>query len=202
MRKKIIVTITLIFIMCTHLLLAEDEKGFAEEQLYKNGLHALKQKDYVSGLKYLYAFRVINKAALEDHKDLAAKIDQNISFCEDILNRLSNLYTSGSLVGAASINAQGYERPDVEFKSVGKIVLDNKDVGYIIVGPKTIDNKETFTVDGSKIEGLRGKVDNKYDLKSIIELEKLEREKSILDKKIELEKLKTEKGGRSINVNK
>ena len=203
MRKKIIVIISLVFILCTHLFFAEEENQFAEAQLYQDGLQAFNQKSYVSALKYLYAFRVINKVRLENHKDLEIKIDKHIAYCEDLLKRLSNLNTSGSLIGSTFIsaskvadplekqittfNAQGYEMPDVEFKSIGKIVLDNEDVGYIIVGQKSFEGKESLT-----IKGFEGNVVNKYDLKSIIELEKLEKEKNILEKKIELEKLKKE----------
>lgn len=154
MRKKIIVITSLIFILCTHLSFAEQENKFAEEHLYKKGLQALKENDYVSALKYLYAFRVINKARFEHFKELEVKIDTHIAFCEDVLKGLdyikriivSSTSTASTAAGKTDdlleklvviLNAQGYERPDLE-------------------------------------------------------LEKLEKEKSVLEKKIELEKLKKE----------
>jgi hypothetical protein len=99
------------------------------EDLYKTGNEALKKEDYVTALKYLFAYRTLKSEELNKHPDFLRTLDASISTAESKL-RSTQLSTVGKGVGflgvagakgsatpftntATTVSTRGYEVPEL-----------------------------------------------------------------------------------------
>ncbi|MFM2368102.1 MAG: hypothetical protein RL619_398 [Bacteroidota bacterium] len=64
----------------------------SEEDLYKIGQKAFNDKDYVTALKYLFAYKTLNIAELKKHKKFLDDLDTSIKISEDNI-RTQNIQT-------------------------------------------------------------------------------------------------------------
>lgn len=53
------------------------------EDLYAIGNEALKKHDYITALKYLFAYRTLKESELKQHPDFLSKLDKSIADTED-----------------------------------------------------------------------------------------------------------------------
>lgn len=67
-----------------------------EQTMYRMGNEAYLEKDYVSALKYLFAYRMVNEIELAKHKEFSAQIEEAIETSERKIReaiRFHNAYT-------------------------------------------------------------------------------------------------------------
>ena len=79
--KRLIIAIW--FVVNAPILSADELQDVNKEhEMYKMGNEAYQKKDYVSALKYLFAYRVANREELAKHDKFSTQIDEAIAISE------------------------------------------------------------------------------------------------------------------------
>ena len=114
--RRLVVAIWLV--VNAPILLADElaQKINKNQMLYKKGYEAYQNKDYISALKYLYAYRVANENKLPEHENFTAQIDEAITISEhEIRNAINSCERYAKeqkfnqrYEAEGSIDAQGY----------------------------------------------------------------------------------------------
>lgn len=77
----------LLTVITTPLLADELKQGVNKgQELYTMGNEAYQNKDYVSALKYLFAYRVVNENELTSHEKFLTQLDKAIEISERKIN--------------------------------------------------------------------------------------------------------------------
>lgn len=113
-----------------------------ENSLYDKGYNAYQNKNYVDGLKYLYAYKIVNERELaSNHVDFFAKLNNAISDCEFHLRQKLVIIRERENSGTSYFNGNGYEVPKYlkEF-----IKNQNTDSPVIIFGGNGYELPENY----------------------------------------------------------
>ncbi|MFL0811618.1 MAG: hypothetical protein K6L76_14455 [Agarilytica sp.] len=86
MKKTSILNTFLFSMLCLSIneSLADDapQEKSAYRNLYNNGITAYKNKDYVTALKYLFSYRLVNENKLVEHEKFSSQLDAAIEHSE------------------------------------------------------------------------------------------------------------------------
>jgi hypothetical protein len=99
---KIKISIVALCLTLAHVVVFSQEcPGNKNREIYNKGKYAYEKKDYVSALKYLFAYRLINEGELKKCKNLLIQLDKAIVDSEDKLAKCNKKHVGGTIGGSA-----------------------------------------------------------------------------------------------------
>ena len=85
--KTIILGIALCFALSMQASFAEEveTKVVTLDEMYEKGNEAYKSKDYLTALKYLFAYRAVNEEKLSEHTEFSDQLNEAIATSESYI---------------------------------------------------------------------------------------------------------------------
>lgn len=143
--KNFLFSAAVLFVSIQPLLSAE------RQDLYDHGNKAFESRDYVTALKNLYAFYVINENALEAHPELKEKIETRITEAEAIIAIAVASNSKVSFAEGRVIIIPEVGKAGIGFLGIGKEIPEISGGGFSGSGKEIQDLIKSGEIDLNQI---------------------------------------------------